>query len=63
MESEPMLTPKGKPPLPEAHRRIEPMMLHHTEQQAQHTTDLAIPAPMFHIYVRCFVFILLLFGR
>ena len=45
MESEPMLTPREKSPLPEAQRRIEPMMLHRTGQQAQHTTDGAIPAP------------------
>ena len=30
---------KGKSPLPEAHRRIEPAMLHHAGQRAQHTTD------------------------
>ena len=45
MESEPMLTPREKSPLPEAHRRIEPMILHQAGQQAQHTTDCAIPAP------------------
>ena len=39
MESEPMLTPREKPPLPEAQRRVEPMMLHHTGQRAQLTTD------------------------
>ena len=30
---------KEKSPLPEAQRRVEPMMLHHTGQQAQHTTN------------------------
>ena len=39
MESEPMLTPREKSPLPEAQRRIEPMTVHHSGQQAQHTTD------------------------
>ena len=45
MESEPILNPMEKPPLLEAQRRIEPTMLHHTGQQAQHSTDWAIPAP------------------
>ena len=39
MESEPMLTPREESPLLEAQRRIEPTMLHHTGQQAQHATD------------------------
>ena len=43
MESEPMLTPREKSPLPEA-QRIGPMTLHHTGQSDQHTTDRAIPA-------------------
>ena len=34
MESEPMLTPREKSPLPETQRRVKPMMLHHTGQQA-----------------------------
>ena len=29
MELEPMLTPRGKYPLPEAERRVKPAMLHH----------------------------------
>ena len=37
MESEPMLTPRGKPPLLEAQRRVEPAMLHHARQLAQHS--------------------------
>ena len=37
--------PGKPPPLPEAQRRIEPTMLHYAGQQAQHTTDWAIPAP------------------
>ena len=36
---------KGKSPLPEAQRRIEPTTLHHAGQRDQHTTDWAIPAP------------------
>ena len=32
MESEPMLTPREKSPLPEAQRRIEPATLHHAGQ-------------------------------
>ena len=32
IESEPMLTLRGKPPLPEAQRRIKPMTLHHAGQ-------------------------------
>ena len=39
MESEPMLTPWGKSPQPESQRTVEPTKLHHTGQQAQHTTD------------------------
>ena len=38
-----MLTPREKSLLPEAERRIEPVTLHHAGQQAQHTTDRAIP--------------------
>ena len=45
MESELMLTPREKSPLPEAQRMIEPMTLHHAGQGAQHTTDWAIAAP------------------
>ena len=41
----PTLSPREKSPLPEAQRRIEPAMLHHTEQQSQRTTDWAILAP------------------
>ena len=32
MESEPMLTPKGKSSLLEAQKRVEPTTLHHAEQ-------------------------------
>ena len=39
MESDPMLTPREKSPLPEAQRRLKPMMLPHAGQRAQHTTD------------------------
>ena len=46
MESEPMFTPMGEFPLLEAHRRVEPAMLHHEEQLAQHTTNWTILAPM-----------------
>ena len=45
MESEPILTPREKSPLPEAQRRIEPAPLHHAGQRAQRTTHQAIPAP------------------
>ena len=45
MESEPMLTPRKKSPLPGAQRRVKPVMLHHAGQRAQHTTDWAIRAP------------------
>ena len=38
MESEPMLTPREKSPLPED-QRIEPATLHHAVLLAQHTTD------------------------
>ena len=52
MESEPMLTPREKSPLPEkkklSQRRIEPTTLHHAGRWAQHTTDRAIPAPFRH---------------
>ena len=36
---------KGKSPLLEAERRVELVKLHHTEQQAQHTTNWGILAP------------------
>ena len=39
MESEPMVTPRDKSPLPEAQRMFEPAMLRHAGQRAQHTTD------------------------
>ena len=39
VESEPMLTPREKSPLPDAQRMIEPATLHHAGQRAQHTTD------------------------
>ena len=42
IESEPMLTPREKSPLPEKNypqRRTEPMTLHQAGQQAQHTTN------------------------
>ena len=45
MESETMLIPREKSPLPEAQRWFGPTTLHHTGQQAQHTTDWAISAP------------------
>ena len=45
MESEPMLIPRETSPLLEAQRRIEPPTLHHAGQQAQHTTNWAIPPP------------------
>ena len=41
MESEPILTPRKKYPLPEVQRRVEPTSLQHPGQQAQHTTDWA----------------------
>ena len=44
MESEPMLSPRKKSPLPEAQRKFEPATLHLTGQQAQHTTDCPVPA-------------------
>ena len=45
MESEPMLTPREKSPLLEVQSRMEPVMLHHAGQQAQHNTSWAIPEP------------------
>ena len=45
MESMSMLTPREKYPLSEAQMRMEPVMLHHAGQRAQHTTDWAVPAP------------------
>ena len=39
-----MLTPREKSPLPEVQKRIKPTTLHHTGQQAQHTTHWAILA-------------------
>ena len=39
-----MLNPRKKFLLPEA-QKTEPVMPHHTEQRAQHTTSLAILAP------------------
>ena len=42
MESEPMLTPSGKYPLPEKNsplRRIEPTTMHQAGQRAQHTNN------------------------
>ena len=47
-ESEPMLTPREKSPLPgknSPQRRMEPTTLHQAGQRAQHTTDWAVPAP------------------
>ena len=38
-ESEPMLTPREKSPLPEAQRRVEPAKLHYIGRRTQHTTD------------------------
>ena len=40
-----MSTPREKSPLLEALRKVEPLMLYHTGQQTQHTTDWAIQAP------------------
>ena len=46
-----MLSSREKSPLPEAQRRFEPTTLHDAGQQAQHTTDWAIPVPhWFHCY-------------
>ena len=45
-ESEPTLTPREISPLLEAHRKVEPAMLHHAGQQAKHTTDWATLAPI-----------------
>ena len=45
MELKPMLIPREKSPLLESQSRIEPAMLPHAEQQAQHTTNWTIPAP------------------
>ena len=42
MESEPMLTPGEKSPLLGAQRRVEPAMLHHPGQWAQHITELLL---------------------
>ena len=44
MESEPMLTPRKKSPLPETQRRVETVTLYHTWRQAKHSTDGAIPS-------------------
>ena len=41
-----------KSPLPEAQRRCEPATLHHTGQQAQHTTNWAILAPSAEVQLR-----------
>ena len=43
MESEPLLTPMEKSPLPEAQRRVEPTMLHHTVQSNTLLTELFWP--------------------
>ena len=48
MESEPMLTPKEKSPLPETQRRVKPATLHHAGQRTKHTTDWAILAWLNH---------------
>ena len=45
MESESMLAPREKSPLPEAQRRVEHATLHYAGQRAKHTTEWAIPAP------------------
>ena len=45
MESETMLTPREKSPLPEAQRRFEPAILHQAGQQVQHIMDWAVLAP------------------
>ena len=53
MESEPMLTPREKSPLPEAQRRFQRATLHHAGQRAQHTTDWAIPDPVIAFSTAC----------
>ena len=50
MESEPMLSPREKSPVPEDQRRAEPAILHQAGQQAQHTTSWAILAPIHHLW-------------
>ena len=46
MESEPMLAPRENPLYRKnpPQRRIEPVMLHHAGQRAQHTTNRVVPA-------------------
>ena len=39
MDSEPLLTARGKPPLLEAQRRVGPVTLHQAGQRAQHSTN------------------------
>ena len=48
MESEPVLTPKEKSPLPEVQRRVEPEVLYHAGQRAQHANNWAIAVPEQH---------------
>ena len=50
---------KGKPPLPEAQRRIEPVMLHHKGQRTQHTTYWTILAPPSRVTLGTSTFVLL----
>ena len=40
MESEPMLTPREKSPLPQAQRKIEPATLQHAGQPAKHNVTV-----------------------
>ena len=48
MESEPMLTPREKSPLPEAQRRIEPAPLHHANSEPSPSpTELFRPGPVY----------------
>ena len=55
VESEPMLTPKVKSPLPEAQRTVETVKLHHAEQRVRHTAGWAIPAPAERHKIKHFV--------
>ena len=54
IETETMLTPRGKSPLPEVQSRFEPATLHYAGQRAQHTTDRAVQAPLDTFFGHCF---------
>ena len=58
VESEPMLTPRGKSSLSEAERRFKPATLLHAGQRTQHTDDWAISAPDTVIIFCLFVVVL-----